>query len=127
MGWDPAVVPDPQDVDTFTRSKLDWAELATDDHARMLDLYRALAVLRRTVPELTDPRFAELSATYDDDARWFRLNRGPLVILANLGADELTVELGGNARALLATDAGTTLAGGKATLPGHSALIARIT
>ena len=28
MGWDPAVVPDPQDPETFTRSKLDWAEAA---------------------------------------------------------------------------------------------------
>jgi maltooligosyltrehalose trehalohydrolase len=127
MGWDPAVVPDPQDPGTFTRSKLDWAELATDDHARMLDIYRALAVLRRTVPELTDPRFAELSATYDDDARWFRLNRGPVVILANLGGDELSIELGGNARALLITDAATTLTGGEARLPGHSALVARVT
>ncbi|RUQ98319.1 malto-oligosyltrehalose trehalohydrolase [Labedella endophytica] len=26
MGWDPDVVPDPQDPETFTRSKLDWAE-----------------------------------------------------------------------------------------------------
>ena len=28
MGWDPAVVPDPQDPETFQRSKLDWSELA---------------------------------------------------------------------------------------------------
>ena len=28
MGWDPAVVPDPQDPATFERSKLDWSELA---------------------------------------------------------------------------------------------------
>ena len=33
MGWDPAVVPDPQDPETFLRSKLDWAEL-TDRPAR---------------------------------------------------------------------------------------------
>ena len=29
MGWDPAEVPDPQDPETFTRSKLDWDELTT--------------------------------------------------------------------------------------------------
>ena len=28
MGWDPSVVPDPQDTETFERSKLDWSELA---------------------------------------------------------------------------------------------------
>ena len=27
MGWDPSVVPDPQDPTTFERSKLDWSEL----------------------------------------------------------------------------------------------------
>ena len=27
-GWDADVVPDPQDPETFTRSKLDWSELA---------------------------------------------------------------------------------------------------
>ena len=28
MGWDPSVVPDPQDPATFERSKLDWSELS---------------------------------------------------------------------------------------------------
>ena len=27
MGWDPALVPDPQDPETFRRSELDWSEL----------------------------------------------------------------------------------------------------
>ena len=27
-GWDPGDVPDPQDPETFTRSRLDWAEAA---------------------------------------------------------------------------------------------------
>ena len=47
MGWDPAVVPDPQDPETFRRSQLDWSELDTSRHARLLDVYRRLAVLRR--------------------------------------------------------------------------------
>ncbi|MGB4776929.1 malto-oligosyltrehalose trehalohydrolase, partial [Microbacterium sp.] len=40
MGWDPALVPDPNDPATFQRSKLDWSEVARGDHARLLDLYR---------------------------------------------------------------------------------------
>ena len=36
LGWDPAVVPDPQDEQTFLRSKLDWSELASGRHARIL-------------------------------------------------------------------------------------------
>ncbi|WP_025155804.1 malto-oligosyltrehalose trehalohydrolase [Leifsonia aquatica] len=50
MGWDPAVVPDPQDPQTFQRSKLDWSEPARPEHARLLDWYRTLTALRRTIP-----------------------------------------------------------------------------
>ena len=57
MGWDPAVVPDPQDPDTFQRSKLDWAETESGRHARLLATYRRLAALRRAHPDLTDPAF----------------------------------------------------------------------
>ncbi|MGQ4828254.1 hypothetical protein, partial [Enterococcus faecalis] len=62
MGWDESVVPDPQDPETFHRSKLDWAEPASDGHAELLALYRELAKLRRARPELTDPSRHGLSA-----------------------------------------------------------------
>jgi len=68
MGWDESVVPNPQDPETFTRSRLDWSELAPDRegtarHRRLLTLHRELIALRRATPELTDPRFAHTSAT----------------------------------------------------------------
>jgi len=44
--------PDPQAPGTFERSRLDWAELDVEEHARMLDLYGALIHLRHTVPEI---------------------------------------------------------------------------
>ena len=50
MGWDPAVVPDPQDPATFTRSKLDWAEASEGDHARFTEDLRA----RRTTETKTE-------------------------------------------------------------------------
>ena len=56
MGWDRSVVPDPQDPETFQRSKLDWAEPDAGAHARMLALYRALIALRRAVPGSHRPR-----------------------------------------------------------------------
>ncbi|HMH58471.1 MAG TPA: malto-oligosyltrehalose trehalohydrolase [Galbitalea sp.] len=85
MGWDAKTVPDPQDPATFAASKLDWAEREGGDHARLLELYRELMVLRRTIPELTDPRFGSLAAEFDDSTGWFRLNRGDVSILVNLG------------------------------------------
>jgi maltooligosyltrehalose trehalohydrolase len=62
MGWDPDVVPDPQDPETFRRSKLDWSEPEQADKARMLDWYRTLTALRRTVPAdapATDVAYAD--------------------------------------------------------------------
>ncbi len=47
---DPAVrsrIPDPNDPETFERSKLDWASLVAPVHARWLDLYTELLSIRR--------------------------------------------------------------------------------
>ena len=64
MGWDPAVVPDPQDPATFERSKLDWAERRdAAGTPGVLDVYRRLAALRRERRELTDPSFGSVSCT----------------------------------------------------------------
>jgi maltooligosyltrehalose trehalohydrolase len=62
MGWDPDLVPDPQDPATFLRSKLDWAELRIGDHARLLD---AAPPADRATPRaagLTDPRLTRVVA-----------------------------------------------------------------
>ena len=83
MGWDPAVVPDPQDPETFTRSKLDWDERGEGVHARILALYRDLIALRQAHPDLTDPAFGPLRAEADEASRTFRLERGSVQILVN--------------------------------------------
>ena len=52
---DPAVrerIPDPQARETFTRSKLDWAERDQPPHDGILSLYRALLHLRHDHPAL---------------------------------------------------------------------------
>ncbi|PRY70051.1 maltooligosyl trehalose hydrolase [Glaciihabitans tibetensis] len=123
MGWDPDVVPDPQDPDSFHRSKLDWSEATEGDHARLLSLYRELGALRRAVPELTDPQFGVLDATYSDERRWFRLDRGSLSTLINFGDEALTLPLPTGNTVLVMTDASARVIDGQATLPPHSALI----
>lgn len=91
MGWDPDVVPDPQDPATFERSKLDWSELPTGDHARMLEFYRAIAELRRSRPEFTDPRFGRNTVDVDESERWLVLRRGNVRILVNVDDAEHAV------------------------------------
>ena len=90
MGWNESVVPDPRDPETYLRSRLDWSELADDDHARLLALHRELIDLRRATPELSDPSFAHTSAASDgDDAdalpESFRMLRGPGIHYARSG------------------------------------------
>jgi len=123
MGWDPDVVPDPQDPESFERSKLDWSESREGDHARLLALYSDLAKLRRARPELTDPRFDRLTATFSDELRWYRLDRGDLTVLINFGDEPLTLPLPQAVDVLLWTDAAATVTGQEAVLPPHTALI----
>jgi malto-oligosyltrehalose trehalohydrolase len=101
-GWNPADVPDLQDEATFLRSKLDWTQPARGPYRDMLAWYRQLIALRRARPELTDPRLDRVSADYDEDARWFIVRRGPLRIVANLGAATRRLPLGQPGVALLA-------------------------
>ena len=54
-GWDADEIPDPQDPETFQRSKLNWDEVDAGDHARLLELYRGLIALRHDEPDLADP------------------------------------------------------------------------
>lgn len=118
-GWNTDDIPDPQDPETFSRSKLDWSELDTEPHARLLDCYRSLLTLRRTRPEITDPWLTELTADYDEDERWIVLRRGTLRIVANLGPDPVVVPVGGSP--ILWWDEPTTAETGAATtIPGHS-------
>ena len=87
MGWDPDVVPDPQDPATFANSKLDWAELADSPHRALFDLYRELIALRRRMPALTDARFSTVACDYDEEARWFRLDREGVSVLINFAPE----------------------------------------
>ena len=52
----------------------------TGRHARMLDVYRRLAALRRERPELTDPSFGHVACLVDEDARLFTMWRGDLLV-----------------------------------------------
>ncbi|MWV49873.1 malto-oligosyltrehalose trehalohydrolase [Rathayibacter sp. VKM Ac-2803] len=101
MGWDPAVVPDPQDPETFTRSRLDWSEAEEGRHARILGVYRELAALRRRFPELTDPRFGSVEVALDEQARWLTLGRGRVTIAINVGDAAARVPLPEVAESLL--------------------------
>ncbi len=120
LGWDPAGVPDPQDPETFTRSKLDWSELGEGRHARILKVYQQLAALRRELPQLTDPDFGRNRCTVDEDTRLFTLRRGDVVVVVNFGTDEATTQVGDGLELRFETEAGVTLDGATLRVPGHA-------
>ncbi|TFC95716.1 MULTISPECIES: malto-oligosyltrehalose trehalohydrolase [Cryobacterium] len=126
MGWDPSVVPDPQDPATFERSVLDWTEVSEPGHARLLGFYQSLAWLRRSRPDITDPRFGRVAVEVDENERWLRLCRGETEILVNLGTEARTVPT--DAVALLASfapdgDAVRSRTPSAVTLAPHSVAI----
>ena len=92
-GWGQADVPDPQDKETFLRSKLDWDEPAREPYRSLLDWYRALLALRRSRSELSDPRLDQIHVDYDENARWLLIHRGQVRIAANLGPADATIPL----------------------------------
>jgi maltooligosyltrehalose trehalohydrolase len=124
MGWDPAVVPDPQDPATFERSKLDWSELDRGRHAVLLRAYRRLAELRRTLPGLTDPAFSSVTAHADEKTRLFTLRRGDLLIAVNFGDAPATVDAHGDV--LFTTPTAATATDGVLHLPPHAGALLRL-
>ncbi len=125
MGWDEALVPDPQDPETFRRSRLNWEEAGDGDHARLLQLYRELARIRRERPELTDPAFGHREAEAQERAggRVYVLRSGALAVCANLSDEPAEFEVDPDAGILLATDDAITLVPGRVTVPPDSAVI----
>jgi maltooligosyltrehalose trehalohydrolase len=120
MGWDPTVVPDPQDPETFRRSKLDWSEAATGRHATLLAAYRELTELRRALPELTDPAFGAVRCEVDEESRLFRLHRGDLLVVVNFAGTPAVVAVEPGRHLLFGTPAGPALRGGALDLPPHA-------
>ncbi|WP_238017195.1 malto-oligosyltrehalose trehalohydrolase [Dactylosporangium sp. AC04546] len=115
-GWPPGDVPDPQDPQTFQRSKLDWAAQDQD----MLALYRSLIRLRKDVADLSDPRLDRVRVVHDDGV--LLISRGACTVIANLTPDPRTLPLPAE-RFLLATDPAAVLQGDSVTVPGESAVI----
>jgi maltooligosyltrehalose trehalohydrolase len=123
-GWDADLVPDPQDPETFRRSKLDWAEPDKEPHNRLLDVHRTLIALRRTHPELVDPDLSAVEVRADDDARWLVVHRGSLRVVANLAGAPREIELDRvPAGVLFATGAEPTWSQRTVTVPAESAAI----
>jgi maltooligosyltrehalose trehalohydrolase len=125
--WEPEAVPDPQDHDTWRRSCLRWDEVDDERHRSMLDWYRRLIRLRRQVPELRDGRQSRVRPRWDDQQRWFCLERGDVLVAVSLdvpGGGPAAVPVGGSGELLLATDGvGLRDTGSSVSLPAWAVAV----
>ncbi len=123
FGWDPAVIPDPEDESTFHRSVLDWAELERSPHAGLLDWYRRLIRLRRRMPVLRDGTRPQVDV--DAERGLLAVHRPGVSVLINLGTQEASFRLAESAgvATVLRSDPGMKLRHGSAKLPAESVAI----
>jgi len=104
FGWNPDEIPDPQDEQTFLRSKLNWDEQLQQPHAEILAWYRKLIALRNAHPDLTNGSLEEIQVEYSEEEKWLVLRRGSIEVSANLGIHPLKRHLSPRASMLLASD-----------------------
>ncbi|HKJ13216.1 MAG TPA: malto-oligosyltrehalose trehalohydrolase [Ornithinimicrobium sp.] len=123
-GWSESV-PDPQAQQTVEDSRLDWAERSQERHARMLDWYRLLLQLRRSVPDLRDTPLGQTQVDFDSDREVWWVRRGDVTVVANFAEDETRVALpdGLTGTHPLAAWDGARVDGGEVVLDGHDVLV----
>ncbi|GAA2699413.1 malto-oligosyltrehalose trehalohydrolase [Micromonospora olivasterospora] len=121
-GWPAGKVPDPQDRQTFLRSRLDWAELDKPEHRRTYDFYRRLIALRKSRPDLSDPRLHAVDVRHGD--QFLLVRRGECLVVANLAGKPQRVNLPGVVRSvLLTTGTGVTVMRDGLELPAETAAV----
>ncbi|HUN59341.1 MAG TPA: malto-oligosyltrehalose trehalohydrolase, partial [Candidatus Binataceae bacterium] len=82
-GWKLEDIPDPQAIDSFTRSKLDWHELEREPHKSILRWHQDLIRLRKSRVDLYDGDLAKVHVEYDEQARWLLMTRGSIHVACN--------------------------------------------
>ncbi len=83
FGWKPEEIPDPQAIETFEQSKLNWDERRGGHHADMLEWHQSLTRLRRRLSALTDSRLDAINTDFNEEQQWLRVDRGPVSIVCN--------------------------------------------
>ena len=103
-------VPDPQDSETFLRSRL-----TRQADEGLLELHRELIAWRKQLP-----REESADADGDEQQKWLRVRRGPYLLAMNFAREERTVPVTGVSEVKLATHDGASLSGDGVLLPGLS-------
>ena len=124
FGFDGDEIPNPEDPDSFMRSKLDWGEICEGDHAMTHDWVRDLIHIRRSSGSLNDGDRGHMRVTFDEDKRWLRMDRNLVSVFMNLGKEPANFKVREEHRLLLTNKRATTgLIDGNLTIPAESFVI----
>jgi maltooligosyltrehalose trehalohydrolase len=113
-------VPNPEEIETFERSKLDWSEVNEGKHAEMLAWTKSLIKLRRCTTALNDGSMQHLRVSSDDASRTVVIQRDEARILANLGDKEYNFVLLDGEELQLISEEGVNVTDGHLKLPPMS-------
>jgi maltooligosyltrehalose trehalohydrolase len=89
------VVPNPQELDTFARSKLNWSELSHPAHAELFEWYRRLIRLRsaKTAHPSSPLKSAKASVNFNAEAEWLSFCHDGILAVFNFRSEAQPVPL----------------------------------
>jgi maltooligosyltrehalose trehalohydrolase len=123
FGWNADEIPDPENPETFLRSKLDWSEPTKQPHAEMLNWYGQLIRLRRNIPDLNNGEPRHLRVFYDEYDLWLRVERGTITVICNLGKENRRFPISKRGRILVSSNTGMAMNDDSVSIPPDSVAI----
>ena len=119
FGWPESEVPDPQDPQTFQRSRLLWDELAREPHRSLLEWHLRLLELRRARPDLRNPDLESVRVTVGE---CLQIERENTTVVATISPSGACARVRGSA-VLLASHPEVRLSNGVLSLPPDSVAV----
>ena len=125
FGWPPELIPDPEKLETFQRSKLKWNEINEGEHAEMMEWYRALIRFRRASPSLNNGEPRQTRVFYDQQETWILIERSDLVVNCNLSNEDRRFPVPEGAQVILSSQRIAPVKDGAVMLPPNSVVIVK--
>lgn len=123
FGWSPDAIPNPESRATFERSKLNWKEASSGEHAEMLAWYRSLIRLRKATPCLNNGEPGKIRTAFNEQEGWLWFQRGNVLVCCNFGDAEHAFDVAGGGHALLASRDGVRAENDALRLPGNAVAV----
>lgn len=87
FGWKLAEIPNPQFIDTFLKSKINWEEMRQEQHESILNWHRELIILRKRFAELNDGSLDRVKVIFNAEEKWFVVKRGKVITVVNFSSN----------------------------------------